>query len=337
MHVVLHIARKVEVDNSPHILYIKATRSNICSNHDRHPPILEVLQRPVPLVLVFVAVNCSAWRSPGQGPLKLVAHSLSRAENDDSCTRPLLADDILQQKVFCTRAVVDNVHNLSHVLVRHQAVGVANINNGWPVEELAGQPPNFLRPGSGEEERLASRGNASHDFADLRLEAHVKHAVRFVKDHVRNLGEVDLPSLKEIVEPSGRGDYDGAAISKITQLRPLGGATVHASRSHLNALSKLVCLLLDLGCQLAGRGKHEDGWPVPGVLSPTVQNVHKPRHQESQCFARTCLSHTNHVTTLQRCRPSLGLDDRRGFKARPRELLLEHIRKRHIGELEEGL
>jgi hypothetical protein len=58
MDIIFNVGREVEVNHGLDIFDIETSRSDICRNHDWRASILEILQCPVPLVLVLVTMNC---------------------------------------------------------------------------------------------------------------------------------------------------------------------------------------------------------------------------------------------------------------------------------------
>jgi hypothetical protein len=54
---------------------------------------------------------------------------------------------------------------------------------------------------------LTIRPHLASDFAHLGLEAHVKHAVCFVKHHKAAMGEKNVSVADEVIEPT-RGSND---------------------------------------------------------------------------------------------------------------------------------
>ncbi len=70
----------------------------------------------------------------------------------------------------------------------------------------------------------AARRDPPHDPLDLRLEAHVEHAVRLVQDEVRDLVQPDHAALEEVVEAPGGRDDELDAEAEVAELRALGGA-----------------------------------------------------------------------------------------------------------------
>ena len=58
-----------------------------------------------------------------------------------------------------------------------------------------------------EEHRLALPSEMSHDAVDLRLEAHVEHAVGFVENENRHFRDGDEPAVEQVLHPTrGRDD-----------------------------------------------------------------------------------------------------------------------------------
>ena len=58
----------------------------------------------------------------------------------------------------------------------------------------------------------------ANDFADLRLETHIKHTVCLIHDEVGDATEVRLAGLEHINETAGRGDDDFNTTLEITNL-----------------------------------------------------------------------------------------------------------------------
>ena len=83
-----------------------------------------------------------------------------------------------------------------------------------------------LRPGGGEHECLPVGTNLANDLADLRLETHVKHAIRLVHDQVRHTAEVGLARLEHIDETTGSGDDNLDTALEVTDLGSFGRTAV---------------------------------------------------------------------------------------------------------------
>eukprot|EP00958_Prasinococcus_capsulatus_P000257 scaffold20_cov361-Prasinococcus_capsulatus_cf.AAC.14 len=163
-------------------------------------------------------------------------------------SRPRL-DDLLNVVVGLELAAAD----------RH-LVGVA--------EELARQALHLLGPRGGPVQGLAVGAYLVHDLPDLRLEAHVQHAVRLVQHQVRHPAQVGDPRLQHVDEAAGRGDADLHAAAQVANLRALGRAAVDAGVLDARGGAELDALLLDLDRQLPRRGQHKDDGPIAGLCTP---------------------------------------------------------------------
>ena len=87
--------------------------------------------------------------------------------------------------------------------------------------ELADRPVERRR----EEERLVARREALHDRVDLRLEAHVEHAVGLVEDEDLDRVHTELALLDQVLQAAGGGDQDVGAAGRC-DLRALVDAAV---------------------------------------------------------------------------------------------------------------
>ena len=108
----------------------------------------------------------------------------------------------------------------------------------------------------GEEHRLAVGGHGAQDAVDLRLEAHVEHAVGLVEDERPDGVELDEALLEEVVEAAGRRDEHVRA-ARLLRLRPDGHAAVDGRDAQALRLRERPQVGGDLGRELAGRDEHE--------------------------------------------------------------------------------
>ena len=66
------------------------------------------------------------------------------------------------------------------------------------VKEVVSKLLDFPGPGGGPHEHLSVRPDLLNDLPDLRLKAHVQHAVGLIKHQVGGPSQVDLPDLQEV-------------------------------------------------------------------------------------------------------------------------------------------
>ena len=69
----------------------------------------------------------------------------------------------------------------------------------------------------------------ANDFADLRLETHIKHTVCLIHDEVGDATEVRLAGLEHIDETTGSGDDNLDTALEVTDLGSFGRAAVDGS------------------------------------------------------------------------------------------------------------
>ena len=84
----------------------------------------------------------------------------------------------------------------------------------------------FLGPRGAEEERLPLWGDGPDNPLDLGLKTHVQHSISLIQHKVRDLGQVDLVALQEIVEAAWCGNDNLDAILDVTQLRHFRGSSI---------------------------------------------------------------------------------------------------------------
>mmetsp|Transcript_136282 Transcript_136282/g.436070 ORF Transcript_136282/g.436070 Transcript_136282/m.436070 type:complete len:217 (-) Transcript_136282:671-1321(-) len=186
VHVVLDIAWRVVVDDEGDTLDVQTARSDICGNENLDFTLLEAVQSCLTFALVFVAMDGRARHPLSINLLRqLVAHALRGAE-DQALGRGVVAvgdagltQDLHHLAVLIVAAA--GLQELCDVLVALQLVAVADGDRVCAVQELLGQPAHGRRPGGGVEHGVPLTGHLRQDLADLRLEAHVEHAVGLVQ------------------------------------------------------------------------------------------------------------------------------------------------------------
>lgn len=111
---------------------------------------------------------------------------------------------------------------LGDALVRVQLSRVPHRDVHRVLHEIARQPLHLLGPRRREEQGLALARHFIDDGSNLRLEAHVQHAVGLVEGEGHDVRHVDLAHLHDVVEAAGGGDDDLYAALDGLDLRILG-------------------------------------------------------------------------------------------------------------------
>ena len=229
-----------------------------------------------------------------------------------------------------------DVHNLKDVVVGGQLEG-ADVDLDVIVEEVRGEFPHLLGPRGGPHERLPVGPNLLDYLSDLRLEAHVQHAIRFVEDQVRAPPQIRRPPFEKIDQPAGGRDDDLDAPLQITRLRSLRGPAEYARVTHERGAAELRRHLLDLLGQFAGRGEDERDGPVATTYLRLVIYVHYRRQNVSQRLPRARLSDADHIFAAHGDRPALRLDGGRSVVALFHDAIHDVLGEVRLLELLDGV
>mmetsp|Transcript_103587 Transcript_103587/g.278300 ORF Transcript_103587/g.278300 Transcript_103587/m.278300 type:complete len:297 (+) Transcript_103587:356-1246(+) len=256
VHVVLDIAWRVVVDDEGDTLDVQTARSDICGNENLDFTLLEAVQSCLTFALVFVAMDGRARHPLSINLLRqLVAHALRGAE-DQALGRGVVAvgdagltQDLHHLAVLIVAAA--GLQELCDVLVALQLVAVADGDRVCAVQELLGQPAHGRRPGGGVEHGVPLTGHLRQDLADLRLEAHVEHAVRLVHAQEAHRLQVDHAALDEVVQATRSSREQVRPAPDIRELRPLRRTAVGQRRDDASRAAKLLGVRIDLNRQFA--------------------------------------------------------------------------------------
>mmetsp|Transcript_24080 Transcript_24080/g.52123 ORF Transcript_24080/g.52123 Transcript_24080/m.52123 type:complete len:251 (-) Transcript_24080:57-809(-) len=194
---------------------------------------------------------------------------------------------------------------LRHVLGRgtHPPHGQEDIL----LHEIARQSLDLHGEGGGEHESLPLPRHSLllHDFADLRLEAHVEHSVRLVQHQEAHDLQPHPAPLDEVHQPARGGHQDVGAAVQLALLVLDVCAAVHTHGADAGAVGELNGLLEYLHSQLArgGQDKRADvGAPaaVLGLLAgPVAQHGGDQGEEEAGRLAGPRLRAGHHVPAPQ--------------------------------------
>uniref|UniRef100_A0A8W7PSX2 Uncharacterized protein n=1 Tax=Anopheles coluzzii TaxID=1518534 RepID=A0A8W7PSX2_ANOCL len=213
------------------------------------------------------------------------------------------------------------------------------------VQEVARQLLDRLREGGGEHERLpfARHRHAAllDDAPDLRLEAHVQHAVGFVQHQEADVVQPDLAAPDHVLQPTGRRHDQVAAALEIAHLVLRVVAAVQYGRAHARPVAELLRLLEDLRCQLAGRRQHQPERvllapvhrPVRGRRGrPVLVHLVQDRHQEGGRLARARLRARHQIPPGQDDRDRVLLHRRRFVVACQLYVIIDNLCQLNVVE-----
>jgi len=227
----------------------------------------------------------------------------------------------------------DNFDDLGDTMVRGEIHG-ADVDLDEIGEEIGSEGANFLGPGSRPHESLTVGANLANNLADLRLEAHVQHAVGLVKNQIGNSAEVSPSRLEHVNQPSRSGDTNLDAAGQVSDLGAFGNTSVDTGVANAGGLSELGNLLLDLDSQFTSGCEDQDNWAIAGVQKGLSVDVNNGGKAVGQSLSGSGLGNTDNVPSSESHGPTLRLDSSRG-----REALGLHLVNDIAGEssLVEGL
>ena len=185
MHVVLDVLRRVVIDHQRHVRNVQPARGNVRCHQNLHAVELERAERVLAVGLRAIAVNRRGQEVlRDQIALQDVRLPLRLHEDQDPPVSPVLQ---LVEQVGVLVGVLHVDDALLDVLrgAAHAAHGEEDVVD----EEVAREALDLVGERRGEHERLpvARHARLLHDVADLRLEAHVQHAVRFVQHQMASV------------------------------------------------------------------------------------------------------------------------------------------------------
>mmetsp|Transcript_1235 Transcript_1235/g.3590 ORF Transcript_1235/g.3590 Transcript_1235/m.3590 type:complete len:505 (-) Transcript_1235:62-1576(-) len=202
---------------------------------------------------------------------------------------------------------------LGDVGIRGQLLGADGQLDGILPAEVSRHALDFFRPSCGEHDGLPVRPDLGDDLADLRLEAHVQHAVCLVQAEVRHALEIRDACLQEIQQPPRRGDDDLDAAAEVRGLAVAADAAEAGRAADARSAGELHHFGLDLHDQLASRCHDQRHGAVAGAEWRLRAEVHQRREEVGQGLAAAGLRDADHVTPRHGRRPADGLD-RRGTR-----------------------
>mmetsp|Transcript_110010 Transcript_110010/g.350893 ORF Transcript_110010/g.350893 Transcript_110010/m.350893 type:complete len:542 (+) Transcript_110010:384-2009(+) len=303
--VVLDLRGEVVVDDVLDVLHVKPTGRDVGRHQDRRLALLELLEHPVALLLLLVAVD--AERGEAVEPhlaRELVAAALGLAEDEDLGAVHHLLEQPLQAAPLVV--LLHDLHVLPDGVRRPQVQGADVDVHGVLPADVSREPLHLPRPRGAPHQRLPVRADLRGDLPHLRLEAHVQHAVRLIEHELRNRAKAKLVGLQEVVDAAGCADDPVHAGAYVPELVVFRGAAVAASSAEAAAAAKLHRLLLDLHCKFA-RWRNHKQHRIPGLQAP-LQDIGECGQQECQGLTAARGRDTDGVALLHCERPCVLLD-----------------------------
>ena len=237
-------------------------------------------------------------------PGKPVGAVLGPGEDDGT------ADALLVNELDEEAALVRLLHE-EHVLL--DAVGGdllgTDVHRHGVVQHLGDDVVHRRRHGRAKQQILPLVRHHSNHALDVVHEAHVEHAVGFVKHEVFHVPEIDVTLLLEVEQSTWCGHEDVDTASKGIDLRTLP----NTAEDDLVAQTERTAVDLDAVADLSGqlaRWREDEGANGAPSLDAFRGEVMEDGQGECRGFPRSCLRNAEHVTAVQRRWNGLRLNRR---------------------------
>lgn len=206
MNVLFDVARKVVVHDVRDVLDVDAAAGDVGGNENADLSAFDVGQRLLSVALLAISVDALAVdAAEHKVAAQAVRAVLLAAEDDGLVGRLHLLREAEDPVVLLL--LVHELDDLCHGVSGGQ-VQTADDDLERVVHVAGCQSADASRPGSRRHHRLSVRADVKQQFADLRLEAHVEHAVGFVQNQVGDRLNLDVTSGDQIIQATRRGDDD---------------------------------------------------------------------------------------------------------------------------------
>jgi len=207
------VIRTIIIDNQDQVLDVQAPSGDRGSHQQRHCFVLEKPDDAFSVALINAAVQSHARiRVPQQIPDQIVSVLLLVDKHDDGAALLEEAQQLQQLQVLVL--FLDDDHMLLDTVGDCAATADGDLD--WLEQGAARELFHFAGKGGAEHDSLTVGPYVVQDLVDLRLEAHVKHAVGLVQDYVcdaAQVGDAAVVGCEHVDHATGRAhDYFGAAL-----------------------------------------------------------------------------------------------------------------------------
>ena len=314
------VVRRIEVDDVGDVVDVDAAGGDVGGDERLDAAAGELAEGALARRLRLVAVHDAGADAGALELLGQAVGAVTRADEHQRARR--LAGEEVDERL-------DAVARDGHEAVRDRA-GLLRTRDVLVTARLArvalGDVEDLARQRGGEEHRLPVGRDAVHDLVDLRLEAHVEHAVGLVEDEDLDALEAHGATAREVAEAARRGD-DDLRLGDVPHLLAQRGAAVGAGDPEAAGAGDAGDLLGDLRGELAGR--HED---QRGVRRGVGLEAVDDRDAEGEGLARAGRRLHQHVAAGERVGHDAGLDRERLGDAAALERCAHGVGHAEIGE-----
>merc|ERR1711963_277185 len=315
VNIIVDVMREIIVDHMEDVVDIQTTSSHISGDENGTFLRAEELESSFTFALVAITMNSNGGVTlVVQEVFNVVAVALGLNE-DQRKTR----DSI--QKVKESLLLVAFVHADDALANR-----LGGRTHTTHLQKISSQLLNLSGEGCTEHQGLALRAVRHvlvfNDVTDLRFETHIQHAISLIHHKEADFREGDTSTLEHVVEASGGGDDDVAALLQLTKLRADIRTTIGDAATERRAVAELAGFKMNLLRQFAS-GRHNQGDRVG--LSATATTIGflrrfgatirivftetgQGREKEGSCLSRSSLGTGHQIASSHNNGKSVLLD-----------------------------
>lgn len=309
---------QVKVHDMGDAVDVNATGRDIGSYEDSVLPLLESTKGPVALALGAVAVNAGGLDARAGEFLGQPVRSVLSAGEDKERT-VLLLQHVLEEAEF---AILLDFIEVEIDMIRRTGGGTdgdADRIGQVRVNEMGDRSFD----GGGEEHCLAIGRHGCDDLLDGGQEAHIEHAVGFIKHEVADTAEFDEFALEKIGEPAGSGDEHLGALADVLELSLFVQSTDDNRRADAGSSGKLGKGFVDLNGKFPRGGEDDRAHAESQRLG--VERIQQWK-DKGQGLAGAGLGGGNHIAAFEGGRNGLRLHRGRLDEAMAAEVGLQGCR-----------
>ncbi len=244
---------ELEVDDMRQFIDIDPARRYIRSYQDPRLPALEILERPLPRILRFIAMDGFCTNTgTGQALSNLVGAMLGTGEHKGR--RDLAAfQHMKEQAAFIF--LIDEINGLLDGVCRGR--NRRHLHLGGVHQNGTGQFLYLRRHRRREEKRMPLSRQFRQDLPDIMDKTHVQHPIGFIEHEIANILEVEQFLLRKIEQATRSGDEDVYPLPQGLDLSVLRNAAKDngVAEPGMTPISRKTFIYLD--GQLTGRSKDQ--------------------------------------------------------------------------------
>ncbi len=295
MHIIFRVHREIVIHDVRNAVHVNAARRDVRGHEHAHDAVLEIFQRPEPLVLRAVGMQRGRFDARlFQLPREAIGRVFHARENQHHVHRRIFQQMHEQCGLQMLRHLVNKLcHGLGGI------GAAANLNQLWCVLKFMRERFNFLRQRGGEKQRLPFLGQRADDLADGRQKTHVQHAVGFVEHEILQRGKIGVAALHQIHQAAGAGDDQMRAGAERVDLRMFADATKNASDAEGQMFAVGFDVFLNLQSEFARGREHERAGAALAAIADDAGQPGEHRQREGRRFAGAGLRDADEVLARQ--------------------------------------